>query len=319
MKAMCVFKSSRGVARPFAAAIGALVVLQSAHAVIQTVELGYLIRYQQTGPTSPPVLQNYSFFSRLTTDDEFDALQSFVRPTSSASFPQRELIDLDGGLTYEFASNAYATEAAVRADFPAGNYQFNITGGSLGNRSANFAGPSTLLWPTLVPRFFSATYNLITVGVSPYSDLTLTFNSPTLPAGATIATTTVQISDTTGYVVFSATLPNTAGSLVVPANTLDADTEYTAELRFEALVNFPGAGFPGGTGAHRFQRSTTAPLLTNPPCLADFNGVDGINLADLFDYLNAWFSGSASANIDGIPGVTTSDLFAFLNAWFQRC
>lgn len=288
-------------------------------AVIQTVELGYQIRYQQTGATSPPVLQNYSFFSRLTTNDEFDALQAFVRPTASTAFPQRELIDLDGGLTYEFVSGSYGTESAVRTDFPSGNYQFSVAGGSLGNRSANFSGPVSLLWPTLVPRFLSGTYNTITVGVVSYDPITLTFNSATPPAGATLATTTVEVRDATDFVLFSAALPSTATSVVIPADTLDAGTEHFVTLCFEAIVNFAGAGFTGGSGAHRFRRSTTCTLITRPPCIADFNGLGGVDLTDVFDYLNAWFSGSSSANMDNNGAVTTADLFLFLNIWFARC
>lgn len=305
--------------RRLALAGAALACHGSALAVIQTVELGYQIRYQQTGATTAPVLQNYSFFSRLTTDDEFDALHAFVRPTVSAAYPQRELIDLDGGLTYEFVSGTYATESAVRADFPGGNYQFNITGGTLGNRSANFNGPSTLLWPTLVPRFLSGTYNAITVGVLSYDPITLTFNSATLPAGATLATTSVEVRDTTGFLVYSASLPNTATSVVIPADDLDAGTEHTVELRFEAIVNFPGAGFVGGSGTHRFRRSTTCTLITLAPCQADFNGLNGVDLFDLFDYLNAWFSSSPAANMDTFSSISTTDLFIFLNLWFARC
>ncbi|MBY0313395.1 MAG: hypothetical protein K2W85_15115 [Phycisphaerales bacterium] len=291
----------------------------SALGVIQTVELGYQIRYQQTGATTPPVLQNYAFFSQLTSDNEFDALQAFVRPTASTAFPQRELIDLDGGLTYEFVSGTYATESAVRTDFPAGNYQFSVAGGTLGNRSANFSGPTTLLWPTLVPRFLSGTYTTITAGVRSYDPITLTFNSATLPAGATLATTSLEVRDASGFTVYSASLPNTATSVVIPANDLDAGNEHTVELRFEAVVNFPGAGFVGGSGMHRFRRSTTCTLITLPPCQADFNGLDGVDLFDLFDYLNAWFSSSPAANMDTFSSISTTDLFIFLNLWFARC
>ncbi len=306
-------------AQPVLALAAAAIAAGPAIAVIQTVELGYAIRYQQTGPLSPPVLQHFQFFSRLTTDLETDLFTAFVRPTASAAFPSRELVDIDGGFTYEFLSGTYATELAVRTDFPAGGYLFSISGGTLGSRSTTFNGPATLLWPTLVPRFFSTTYNAISVGVSSYQPITLTFNTATLPAGASSGSVSIRIRDTTDVVVYSTELPITAGSAVIPADTLDPGVEHTAELRFEVVSNFPGAAFSGGAGQHRFQRSTTCLLITNEACLADFNGFDGVNTTDLFDFLNSWFAGSPAANVDGAVGVTTSDVFFFLNAWFQRC
>jgi hypothetical protein len=54
-------------------------------------------------------------------------------------------------------------------------------------------------------------------------------------------------------------------------------------------------------------------------CRVDFNGSGGLTVNDIFDYLNAWFAGSASADFNGTGGVTVQDIFAFLNAWFTGC
>ncbi|MBY0313398.1 MAG: formylglycine-generating enzyme family protein [Phycisphaerales bacterium] len=56
-----------------------------------------------------------------------------------------------------------------------------------------------------------------------------------------------------------------------------------------------------------------------PPCRADFNGVEGVTLNDIFDYLNAWFAGNTSADFNGVGGLTVEDLFDYLNAWFAGC
>lgn len=60
-------------------------------------------------------------------------------------------------------------------------------------------------------------------------------------------------------------------------------------------------------------------IISPCPCTADFNRSGTIDVQDIFDYLNAWFSGSTSSDIDGASGVTVQDIFAFLNAWFAGC
>ena len=54
-------------------------------------------------------------------------------------------------------------------------------------------------------------------------------------------------------------------------------------------------------------------------CRADFNGVDGVSVQDVFDFLGAWFAGDQRADFDGSGGITVQDLFAFLNVWFAGC
>src|SRR5262249_46610285 len=56
-----------------------------------------------------------------------------------------------------------------------------------------------------------------------------------------------------------------------------------------------------------------------PPCVANFNNVGGVTVADIFAFLNAWFAGLPSANVNGVGGVTVADIFFFLNHWFAGC
>jgi hypothetical protein len=53
-----------------------------------------------------------------------------------------------------------------------------------------------------------------------------------------------------------------------------------------------------------------------PCCRADFNKVDGITIQDIFDYLNAWFEGSAFTHLATPGAATIQDIFDFLNLWF---
>jgi hypothetical protein len=70
-----------------------------------------------------------------------------------------------------------------------------------------------------------------------------------------------------------------------------------------------------------YQGDSTACGPTGNPttcCRANFNGVNGITIQDIFDFLNAWFAGDPRADING-GGLAVSDIFDFLNAWFAAC
>lgn len=52
-------------------------------------------------------------------------------------------------------------------------------------------------------------------------------------------------------------------------------------------------------------------------CPADFNGDGTVSVQDIFDFLSAWFSGSADFN--GDSATTIQDLFDYLTAYFAGC
>jgi hypothetical protein len=54
-------------------------------------------------------------------------------------------------------------------------------------------------------------------------------------------------------------------------------------------------------------------------CPANFNGVDGVTVQDIFDFLAAYFSGTAAGDFNGVGGVTVQDIFDFLDAYFAGC
>jgi hypothetical protein len=58
---------------------------------------------------------------------------------------------------------------------------------------------------------------------------------------------------------------------------------------------------------------------TTPCCFADFNQSGSLSVADIFDFLAAWFGNQASTDFDGVGGTTVQDIFAFLGAWFSGC
>ncbi len=67
--------------------------------------------------------------------------------------------------------------------------------------------------------------------------------------------------------------------------------------------------------------NTVCGTAANPTtcCPANFNGVGGLSVQDIFDFLGAWFAGNPSANFNGVNGITVQDIFDFLAAWFAGC
>jgi formylglycine-generating enzyme required for sulfatase activity len=108
----------------------------------------------------------------------------------------------------------------------------------------------------------------------------------------------------------------------------------------EAVIAGTGRGRRGGTWDQIVdQLSSSPPMLSNPnlgegsfpvrgfrvaksvlaPCSADVNGVDGVTVQDIFDFLAAWQLGLTSADFNGAGGVTVQDIFDFLTAWNAGC
>lgn len=56
-----------------------------------------------------------------------------------------------------------------------------------------------------------------------------------------------------------------------------------------------------------------------PACRADFNGVGGVTVQDVFDFINAWMAGHPAADVDDDRRVTVPDIFGFLSMWFAGC
>jgi hypothetical protein len=55
---------------------------------------------------------------------------------------------------------------------------------------------------------------------------------------------------------------------------------------------------------------------TSPCCKADYNKVGGVELLDIFAFLNDWFNNVSYADFNQQNGVDLLDIFAFLGAWF---
>jgi hypothetical protein len=72
-----------------------------------------------------------------------------------------------------------------------------------------------------------------------------------------------------------------------------------------------GAFSAGPGSACNAQGNTTGPC-----CKADYNKQGGVELLDIFAFLNDWFANVPYADFNGQSGVDLLDIFAFLTAWF---
>lgn len=87
------------------------------------------------------------------------------------------------------------------------------------------------------------------------------------------------------------------------------------------FINTPGECAGLGAGAAWQGAGTTCGAAGNPTtcCPANFNGIGGVTVQDVFDYLAAWFSLSPTADMNGNNEVTLQDLFDYLAAYFNGC
>jgi hypothetical protein len=73
--------------------------------------------------------------------------------------------------------------------------------------------------------------------------------------------------------------------------------------------------------------SNVAPVqLVVTACPADFNGMNGVSVQDIFDFLADWNSQAAggpvilaTADFNWTDGITVQDIFDFLSAWNSGC
>lgn len=113
---------------------------------------------------------------------------------------------------------------------------------------------------------------------------------------------------------------------------LPRDGRWSVAMNSESTTYGGAGGGPAGAltveaiAATSYPRSAVLDLparsvllLAHQNCIADFNGVGGLTVQDIFDFLAAYFSGSASADVNGVGGITVQDIFDYLAAYFAGC
>lgn len=75
----------------------------------------------------------------------------------------------------------------------------------------------------------------------------------------------------------------------------------------------------GGIGGFNGQQRGWLVRNLPPHCSADFNGVGGVTVQDIFDFLVAYFANDARADVNLSGSVSLQDIFDYLTTYFAGC
>ena len=120
--------------------------------------------------------------------------------------------------------------------------------------------------------------------------------------------------------VLAASASTAHAQLSIPWFTIDGGggTSTGDGFTLSGTIGQPDAGPAMVGGAFALTGGYWSGVLT-PACPGDFNGVNGIDVFDLLDFLTVWFAADPAADLNGINGVDVFDLLDFLTAWFDGC
>jgi hypothetical protein len=103
------------------------------------------------------------------------------------------------------------------------------------------------------------------------------------------------------------------GSVGQPTFTSARDMTMSGNGQHLLVQTFNGSFTGGGNTLVQVDFTSV------PGCAADFNGIGGLSVQDIFDFLNSWFGGAPNADFNGDGVLAVQDIFDFLNAWFAGC
>jgi hypothetical protein len=165
------------------------------------------------------------------------------------------------GTIFNQSSPSIASLATFQADYPFGTYTITALNSITSASQSGAIGYTVNLFTSAIPALTGATYTGLH-GLNPSSLFTVNFNSFTPNAGATLGLTFFTIYDAgTGSVVFTdGFLSPSTTSLVLPANTLQANTLYNFELDFSDRLN--GQNMNGIFTTQGFDMRTDGSFMT---------------------------------------------------------
>jgi hypothetical protein len=203
----------------------------AAHAQLTQADVGVNPTFEQTGPTT--VTSTGGFFSGrafFTNTTDFDAgTLTYGGPGSPAALtpgsppPSLTL----GGSNPSFVG--------LQSDFPAGDYTFDLTGGTMGPTEfvINYAGDAYSNAPELTAASFSALQ-----GLKAAAPITLDFNPMDVSPNATPGANNIffSIVNSSNSTVFNEALSTTDTSVTIPGGVLSAGQSYSFDLLFDDRI-----------------------------------------------------------------------------------
>ncbi len=218
--------------------------------------------YTQMDASTPPDgewdLYWLSAYVRMTGADS--VTEATVQPPGAEPLPA--LYEIDQPLLLQLNLPGGLTIPDMNAEYPNGSYVLALTTAHDGNKSLTLSltGDSYPNTPTLLN--FAALDT-----VDPSAAFTLSWSA--LTGGTANDFIQVRVVDPDGNVMFitpkagvAGALSGTATSVVVPANTLQPESNYTIRLLFVKVTARNTTGYPGLTGLGGYYKYTEAALTT---------------------------------------------------------
>jgi hypothetical protein len=133
---------------------------------------------------------------------------------------------------------SFATQADMNTAIPFGDYVYSATGATSAMATLDYTGDA---FTSAIPALDAASFNALN-GLDTSMALTIGFNPFTVNPSASQGFTFFTIFTNTGSVFFDGFLAPGTTSLVLPANTLSANTTYGFELDFSDRTNGVNGG-----------------------------------------------------------------------------
>jgi len=236
------------IARAGLAAVTALLAIPSANATVSLFQLIKFGVYTQSSDLQPSTATEYAAYEQVVSNPG-----DFTSATFAGAGSSIPLSDSSGTFS---ATQLFGTQAALDAAVPNGTaFTFSLAGGSYDGQTASLTTFTSDQYPASVPYLTGTTFDSLQ-NVNAANPIDLTFNSEANGMAVIIGTGTTAV-----YTDFS--LPTSATSLVLPANTLQPGTTYL--LQIFSFASSVSTGFtPAATGLMQQGDSTGITFTTAP-------------------------------------------------------
>ncbi len=210
------------------------------------------------------------------------------------------------------------SQADIDAQLVPGVYQYNIEGGLLGPDSVDVVQPEESSFSQSVPAVVN--WFELQDSFSPTTDFTMQLTPWSATAETPNSTTFFFVSRTSDSVfVYSSSFPAEVDTITIPADTLEAQTQYQISIVYSARNYTSEAAFGGTTVGPSFDRVTELTFTTQgstcPGCPADYNQDGGVTGDDVASFFVDYENGAACGDVNQDGGITGDDVAAFFSTY----
>ncbi len=304
----------RRTAGPLIASLATAFVASSSSAQVNAIEIFRVGVFDQTSIAPPTTSIAWTTIGRVLVDYADDL---FSADLLCASIGLNEPLTYSGRQWLWYSPN-YDTRSSMEAALPPNAaYVFDLFGpAAIGQTSLSSASQFYADHP---PHFSGDTYERLQ-GVNPNTDISIQVAGYEPVPGANEALIFLDIYDLThgGFAYFDQAASSNSTTFVVPAATLLPNTDYVVRAIYSSRRSQPDAAFVTATKTLAFDLNTELRFFTRA-CVADLDGIPGVDLNDFFTFFNCWDLSLPCADLDGNPGVDLGDFFAFFNGFDEGC